>query len=130
MAALISAAGKRFERRDEMNTHCSDKGEHSMTSSSPFRRSFFATSAAAGACALVLLAVPCYAQTVPAAVAGSVISLLPVKLHAAARTGAGSRFCKENAMSTTMTQSDAGQDTATDAIRPFHVHFSDEALAD
>jgi pimeloyl-ACP methyl ester carboxylesterase len=49
------------------------------------RRSFLATLAAAGAFGLVLLAAPCYAQTVPAADAQAfVISPLPAKLRAPA----------------------------------------------
>ncbi len=37
---------------------------------------------------------------------------------------------KETKMTTTMTQCDTAPNTTTDAIRPFHVHFSKEALDD
>jgi pimeloyl-ACP methyl ester carboxylesterase len=58
----------------------------SAVSLAPARRSFLATSAAAGAFGLVLLASPIYAQTVPAAEAeASVISPLPTKMRDAVR---------------------------------------------
>jgi Epoxide hydrolase N terminus len=58
----------------------------SAVSLAPARRRFLATSAAACAFGLVLLAAPIYAQTVPAADAEvSVISLLPTKLRDAVR---------------------------------------------
>src|SRR5579862_9570183 len=101
-----------------------------MRSSSLIRRSILATSAAAGACALSLLAGPGYAQTVPAAAAGSVISLTPAKLSVTPVANSNHRICKENSMKAATMQSDTVQDTATDAIRPFHIHFPDEALAD
>jgi len=98
-----------------------------MISSSSIRRSVLATSVVAGACALILLATPCYAQTVPAANAGA-----STKLPVAGQADAVSSVRKETALKTktTLTQLDSVQNTATDAIRPFHVHFSDEALAD
>jgi pimeloyl-ACP methyl ester carboxylesterase len=71
----------------------------SAVSLAPARRSLLATPVAAGALALVLLAAPIYAQTVPAADAEvSVSSLLPTKLR--------------------------------DAVRPFRINISEEALAD
>jgi pimeloyl-ACP methyl ester carboxylesterase len=101
-----------------------------MRSSSLIRRSILASSATAGACALGLLAGPGYAQTVPAAVTGSVISLIPAKLSVTPVASSNHRICKENSMKTATMQSDAVQSTASDAIRPFHIHFPDEALAD
>ncbi len=67
-----------------------------------------------------LFAAPCCAQTMPAALAAA----NPVR----------SQFRetpqKETAMSTTLTRSATTQCADTDAIRPFHVHFPQEALDD
>ncbi|MCW3096557.1 MAG: Epoxide hydrolase domain protein [Chthonomonadaceae bacterium] len=94
-------------------------------SSSPIRRSVLATSVVAGACAVILLATPCYAQTVPAANAGA-----STNLRVADQADPDSPFKKEITMNATLTQVDPVQNTATDAIRPFHVHFPNAALAD
>jgi hypothetical protein len=101
-----------------------------------------ATAAAVGAFGLVLLAAPCYAQTVPTAVAeASVSSLLPTKPRAAAEADANRPFRKEatmkttmtplnkeSTMKTTMTPLDTMPSTATPAVRPFHISVPEEAL--
>lgn len=62
-----------------------EKVEYTANSLAPIRCSFLSTLVAAGAFGLVLLAAPCYAQTVPAADGRAfVISPLPAKLGAAA----------------------------------------------
>ena len=74
-----------------------------MISLSPIRRSVLASRAAC-ICAVVPVAGTCYSQTVP--------------------------VLKEITVSSTLTQLDPAKNVDVEAIRPFHVHFSDEALAD
>ena len=99
--------------------------QHTLTRSaipsSPTRRSFLATLAAAAACGLALLAVPGSAQSVPAA-----IDPLPVNLPMASGAEPNHSVRKEAHTVTTLTR----LDTDATAIRPFHAHVPEEALVD
>jgi len=91
-----------------------------MKSSSSTRHRFRATAASAGAVSLFLIAASGSAQTVPVPPGGTVA----IRNHV-----------KETGMSTTLPTRDTrphggAPHAAADAIRPFHVHFSDEALTD
>jgi len=91
-----------------------------MKSSSSTRHGFRATSATSGAVSLLLIAASGYAQTVPA----------PHRGNAAIRINT-----KETRVNTTLPTCDTrphgtAPHVAPDAIRPFHVHFPDEALTD
>src|SRR5712692_1479433 len=105
----------------------------SAVSLAPTRRSFLATSAAAGAIGLVLLAAPSYAQTVPAADAEvSVISPLPAKLRAAAEDYVQRTVFYQGEH--TMTELEKVQYTAkdhtTNAVHPFRINVPEAALVD
>src|SRR5579871_6485783 len=95
------------------------------------QRTGMTTTAALG---LALLTALCSSQTVaPAQGGASLLHPLPTKQQPRTQLNAVRSTLKENPMNTTLTQPDTRQcDTtpAVEAIRPFHVHFSQGALDD